>query len=265
MYTIHLFCKIIKYRFFAQIEYPGAFLAGILAQWLVYGIEMLMMFLVVWNFGSLKGWEPTEIVFLFAIWVMTYALAATFAFNICQNFSRLSIEGTMDEALTRPVSPFAYLLATHVNVGYVSHISLATVAIIYSILQLQIHWTISQWLWFFVLLFCGAIITGCLMLLCYMPAMLTRSESPLRILFWQSRTFGSYPLTIYPGGLQLFFTIFFPVAFIGFYPVQALLGKQEGLFTPIAIWLSPVVAVILIALTICVWKKISIHYESAGT
>ena len=265
MHTIRLMLKFIKFRFFAQIEYPGAYIAGIIGQWLVYGIELFLAFLMVWNFGTLAGWVPEEVIFLFSLWLLTYALAATFVYNLTRNFDQLVINGTMDEALTRPVSPFAYLIFTNINVGYISHITLTTAALGISIYRLNLTWTVLQWIWLIVLIIAGSVITGCVMLICTMPAMKTRSRSPFAMLFWETRIFTRFPLSIYPQSLQIIFTTVLPLGFIGFYPVQALLGKQDGLWMPYTIWLSPFVAALLVAVTAYFWHNLSKTYESAGT
>jgi ABC-2 type transport system permease protein len=265
MHTVRLFCKIIKYQFLAEIEYPGAYVAGILSQWVGYGVEMLMLFLMVWNFGTLAGWLPTEVIFIFAIWLLTYALAATFVFNIVINLDRMVLNGTMDEALIRPMPSFVYLLCTNINIGYISHITLTSVVLGISISQLGLFWSVWEWLWLLVLLIAGAVITGSLMLLLNFPALRTRSQSPFASLFWESRIFTQYPLTIYPKTLQFIFTAVLPLGFINFYPTQVLLGRQEGLGVPITLWLSPVVAALLAGATVFTWHRMSKFYESAGT
>jgi ABC-2 type transport system permease protein len=265
MHSIHLFFKIIKYQFLAEIEYPGAYLAGIVGQWVVYGVEMLMMFLMVWNFGTLAGWLPTEIIFIFAIWLLTFAMAATFVFNIVMNLDRMVINGTMDEAFIRPMPSFVYLLLTNINIGYISHITLTSLVLGLSIYQLGLAWSIWEWLWLLVMLIAGAVITGSLLLLLNFPALRTRSQSPFAPLFWESRVFTQYPLNIYPRALQFIFTAILPLGFVNYYPAQVLLGRYDGLGSPATMWLSPVVAALLAGATAFCWRRISKFYESAGT
>jgi len=265
-HTILLFGKIVKYRFTALIEYPGAYFAGIIAQWFSYGIRMALLFLVVWNFGSLAGWLPDEVIFLYALWLLSYALAASFTFNLCRGFSQMAINGTMDEALIRPMSPLAYLFATTYNLGYISHVILTVAALVLSITRLGIVWSVFQWIWLIVTIVTGAVIQGCMMLICDMPAMRTRSESPTGVFFWDINFwFLQYPISIYPKPLILLFTSVLPFGFINFYPIQVLLGKQEGILPQIMIWLSPVVAAVLLFVTGLCWRGLTRRYESAGT
>ncbi|MCL2821437.1 MAG: ABC-2 family transporter protein [Oscillospiraceae bacterium] len=266
MHTFLLFCKIVKYRFRSIIEYPGAFIGGLAAQWLAYGIEMMMLFLIVWNFGTLAGWVPEEVIFLYALWLLSYAIAASFTFNICRNFPQMAINGSLDEAFIRPMSPIVYLIATTYNLGYISHIMITTAALIFSISRLTVVWSVLNWFWLFLLIITGAVIQGCMMLICDMPALRTRSQSPTGMFFWDVNWWLiQYPISIYPRPVQLLFTSILPFGFIGFYPVQVLLGKQEGILPEITIWLSPVVAVMLIFITVLCWRGLTSRYESAGT
>ena len=265
MDTLRFFLKVVTLRFRAQIEYPGAYLTGIVAQWLSYGIEIFLIFVMVGRFGALGDWLPAEVVFQYAVWLLTYALGASFTFNLCMDFKRMGAEGLLDEALTRPVPTFAYLLATEYNLGYVSHVTLTLAVLVLSILRIGPHWTILEWVWLVVLILSGAAITGALMLLIDMPALRLRAQSPIHVFFWEGRQFSQYPISIYPRPLQLLFTSVLPFGFVGYYPLLTLLGKSDALFGRWMGYLSPLVAALLCALTAACWRRIVTRYESAGT
>jgi len=265
MHTVRLFGKFIKYRFFAKTEYPRSYAAGIIAQWLSYGIRMFMLYLMVWNFGALVGWLPNQVLFLFAVQLMSYALGASFTFNICAQFAQTAIDGTLDEALVRPMPSLIYMMGANYNVDYISHITLTGIVLAVSTSQLGVSWSVMHWVWFVVMIISGAAIQACMMLLCEMPALRLRSKSPIRLFFWEGVQFTNYPLSIYPRPIQFIFTTVLPFAFIGFYPAQVLLGKRDGLFAEVAVWLAPVVAAALIFITALVWRKVISRYESAGT
>ncbi|MCL2378920.1 MAG: ABC-2 family transporter protein [Defluviitaleaceae bacterium] len=265
MHTLRVFFTIIKHSYRAGFEYPGSFIGGVVAQWISYGISMVMLFLMVWNFGSLAGWEPIEVIFMYAVWLLSYALGASFTFNMCNAFPQMAIRGTLDEAYTRPMPPFLYVMATHFNIAYISHIILTGAALAFSIGQLGITWTVGQWLWFALIIVCGAVIIACMMLICDMPAIRTRSQSPTGLFFWQMREFTQYPITIYPRAILIAFTSILPFGFVNFYPIQVLLGKEDGIFPRVTMWLSPAVAVLLVGVTALCWRILSSKYESAGT
>jgi ABC-2 type transport system permease protein len=263
--AFRLLLIIVKYSFLSRIEYPRSYIGGIIAQWLVYATQMFMLFLVIWNFGSLGGWTPIEVVFINAIWLMTYAIGASFTFNISRKFPQMAIDGTIDEAFVRPVRSLVYLIASDYNVDYISHFILTSVVLIFCGVQLELTWSVFHWLWFAVMIISGSIINGCMMLICCMPALRTRSQSPVEVFFWQGRSFTQYPISIYPQPIQFIFLTVLPFSFISFYPVQVLLGKQDGLFAGVAMWLSPLVAALLISITFLLWNSFTRRYESAGT
>lgn len=259
-----LFIQIVKMRFRALIEYPGAFFAGIVAQWIGYGIEVFVLLMMVGRFGALMGWLPGEVVFGYAVWLLTYALGATLTFNLSRGFRQMGVSGELDEALIKPVPTLGYLIAANVNLGYISHVSLTLVVMGVAIARLGVAWGVWQWLWLTLLVLSGAVITGCLMLLFDLPALRLRGESPLGVFFWEGRRFSQYPLGIYPRPLQLVFSSLLPFGFVNYYPLLTLLGKTDG--TPL--WMAsaaPLVALALLALTRYAFKRTIANYESAGT
>ena len=265
MHSLRVFFVFVKYLFKARLEYPRAYLFGIIANWAGYAASMVMIFIMVWSFGTLASWEPDQVIFMYAVWLLAYAIGASFSYSLTATFRDMAINGTLDEAYTRPVSPFLYLLSSNYNVGYVSQISLSAIALGFSIVRLGISFTAGQWLWFVVTIVCGAIINACMMIICELPAIRTRSKSPTAMFFWNGREFTMYPLTVYPRWVMLIFTTVLPFGFTSFYPIQVLLGRQDGILPHITIWLSPIVSIVLIFATAGCWRIFTNKYESAGT
>ncbi len=265
MYLMKLFFRIVKLRFLSLIEYPGSYVMGILAQWLSYGIEAVLIVLTVSRFGALAGWSPDEVIFLYAVWLLTYAIGASFTFNITRDLANLTINGTLDESLTRPVPSMFFLIATNFNLGYVSHMTLSLGVLIYAASRLSPHWGAGQWAWLVALVISGSTVTGCMMLLLNLPALRLKARSPLSVFFWEGRRFAQYPLAIYPRPLQALFASALPFGFIGYYPLLGLMGKTDVVFGQTLTYLSPVIAVGLVALTVVCWNHAIKRYESAGT
>ena len=265
MAMLKLFLRIVKLRFLAKIEYPGSYIAGIVSQWFCYGVEVIMAVIMVGTFGALAGWSPAEIVFLYGVWLITYALGASFSFNIANQLHEMAINGTMDEALVRPVPPLFYLIATNFNVGYLSHITLSLAVMVWSYLRMDVHWSAPQWAWLLVLVLSGAAIMGALMLMFMLPGLKLRARSPLSAVYFEARSFAKYPLAIYPRLLQLLLTSTVPFGFVGYYPLMALMGKTDPMTGSALIYISPLVAAACIAATGYCWRRTIKRYESAGT
>lgn len=265
MYKLKLFARIVKLRFLAKIEYPLAYLMGIAAQWFAYGTEVILAMIMVSTFGALNDWLPMEIVMLYGLWLVTYAIGAAFVFNTVNQMPQMAISGMMDEALVKPIPPLFFLIATNFNVGYISHLLLGSGVIAWSYLELGLGWHIGQWLWFVVLILSGAAIMGATMFIFALPALKLRARSPLSTVYFEGRSFSKYPLSIYPKVIQFFLTCLLPYGFTAYYPMMALLGKSDPWTGRGLVFLSPGVAVALVWLAGYCWRRTISKYESAGT
>jgi ABC-2 type transport system permease protein len=92
----------------SQMAHRSAYWAGIVAQWLSYGATFGTLFIMTRTFKSLAGWSPEEILFLYGVYLLSYAVAASFFFNPCINLAAKIRTGEFDSALTKPLSPFAH-------------------------------------------------------------------------------------------------------------------------------------------------------------
>ncbi len=74
--------------------------------------------------------------------------------------------------------------------------------------------------------------------------------------------FSQYPLTIYGQTIRLILTLAIPYGFTAFYPAMHLLGRREfALYT----WLTPAVALLVMALGAAAWRRGLRAYESTGS
>ena len=266
MFYVSLFLKFVRIRWRSQLEYPGAYVLGILAQWLSYGFQFVTMWIMVQAFGTLGGWLPMQVLFLYAMNLFAYASGATFAFNVVRETPQMARTGAFDDVLIKPLDSFVYMLSANINVGYVSHLSLAVVAMVISLNALGVALSFVQVLWLLVVLLSGAVIHASLMILSCVPSLFVVSDADWGFLYWGLRDFLDYPLSVFARPLQLLFTFVLPFAFINFYPAQAFLGLRDTLGLPAAIqYLTPAVALALAGLTVLAWRGAVNRYESTGS
>ena len=69
-----------------------------------------------------------------------------------------------------------------------------------------------------------------------------KSEEIGEIFYYKFRDLTRYPLSIFPGAVQMTLTFAFPWAFINYYPGLLLLNKAEGMFEKICGYAAPFVA-----------------------
>ena len=266
MFYPRLFVKFVKIRWRSQLEYPMAYFLGIVAQWTGYGFQFAVMWIMVNAFGLLGSWQPMEVLFLYAMNLFSYALGAAFTFNIAQSLPEMVRTGSFDDVLIKPVHSLVYLLSANINVGYVSHFTLAVAAMAVSFKTLGLLMTPMKALWLVAALLGGALIHGSFILLTTLPSLFIVSENHWGFLYWGLKDILDYPLAIFGRPVQLLFTFVLPYSFINFYPAQPLLEKSDLLlFPPFIQYMTPLVGLVLACLTALAWWKAAQKYESTGS
>jgi len=264
--SIRLYCGFAAVAIREAMIHRAQFWAGIIAQWLSYGTTFATLYIVVARFNALAGWSAHEVLFMFAMNLLTYALAAMFFFNPCIRLAAKIRTGEFDAALTKPVSPFAHEVYQGFNAGYVSHVTLSVSVMIYAIHTAKLAVTPSALLLLLLLIIGAALLQAALLVGVSAMSFLLRNDNPLFHLLWDIKGFTNYPLSIYGVFIQVMLTLVLPVAFINFYPTAALFRLDTG--TPFGgAWgfLTPLVGLSLFLLSVRLWNACLSKYQSAGS
>ena len=263
---------ILLYFSFARISIKenvairSAYWAGLVGQWLNYGVTFTTLYIVVGTFRVLAGWTPDEVIFLFALNLLSYALAASVFFNPCTKLAGKIRSGEFDAALTKPVSPLGHEILMGFNFGYVSHITLSTGVLIFAAIRVGLMFTAFSF-FIFALMLIGCILVQASFLIAVSAfSFLFTNDNPAFELLWAMKNFTNYPLPIFPALLQILFSFVIPVAFMSFYPATVILMKGgETPFHPALGYLSPLVGIIFFLLSIGFWNWALGKYQSTGT
>jgi len=249
------------------MEYKGAFWAGTFAQVLSYAVDFLLLWVVVNRFISLAGWNKYEIIFLYAIKLMTYGIAGTFFFHTCTTLPGRVQSGSFDESLTLPINPLLYEVLSNCTVGYLRHTGLALVVLIISFIKLGILLTPLRVILLIVFILSGSLIQSGFFLIFTAPNFwLVRGEGILKLFFFQISDFIQYPITIYPVFLQTILTFLLPFAFINFYPAQYIIGKSDfSVFSPVLQYLAPIIGLVVFFMGVWYWHWSLRRYQSTGS
>jgi ABC-2 type transport system permease protein len=262
-----LYMQFIKIRIKTALEYRGAFISGAAAQIIGYGTTFLLIWIMISKFKTLNGWKPYEVLFLYAINLLSYALAAFFIFNPCMKLSELIQSGDFDDVLTKPLNPFLHLICREFNPGYLSHVSLSVFIIILCFIKLEIQLSLIKIIFLLISVIGAILIQASGMLFTAVPSFwLIQNNSVMKTLFYDVKEFIQYPISLYSKAIQILLTFILPYAFINFYPAQYLLGKNDFLlFDPILQYLTPAVGIILFILAYKFWIYGVDHYKSTGS
>jgi ABC-2 type transport system permease protein len=267
MHALSLYLEFIKIRIVSAIEYRKMFLFWFVAQWIGYGVQFLLIWVMVHQFQDIHGWKPFEVMLLYALNLNSYALAGFFFYNPCTQLSQLVRTGEFDEVLTRPLNPFLYLVSREFNFGYITHVVLSVPVIILSFVTLHVPFTIVNLFMLLMTVIGGALIQGAVFLFTSVPAFwIVDSDGIRNVVLFQLKEFISYPLSVYHLSIQILLTFVIPFAFINFYPAQFFLGKHDfSVFHPVFQFITPLVGLSMFALALWFWNFGINHYKSTGS
>lgn len=259
--------EFLKLRIMGVAEYRKAFIVGGIAQLASYGAEFLLIWILMEKFKSINGWGQYEVLLLYALNLLTYALASFFLFNPTTQLTSMIKNGTFDEILTKPLNNFLYLVCREFNSAYISHLSLSIFVIWICFYQLGYEFSITSFIFLLIMLIGGALIQGAFLIITAVPAFWFVENSGLRnIFFFKAKEFIRYPISIYHKLIQVFLTFILPYAFINFFPAQYFINKHDySSFHPTFQYLTPIVGVVFFMISLKFWNIGINNYKSTGS
>lgn len=262
--TPSLFWHHVRLRIRERMEYRGAFLLGLLAQGIGYAAELAVVWLLLHRFDAIDGWAWPEMALLYALAVLTYALGAAFTFSPMTELELMVQRGTFETVLVKPADPFWTLVAQKFNIGYLSHLILATTVLAWAVTAAPIDWSVGNALFLVAAILSGSLIQAAMLTLAGTWAFTFTRSGLLFGLFGQARNFVRFPIGIFGALPQVLLTLVAPLAFATYYPAATLLSKDGQLFPGWVGWLTPAVGPVLMWVAYRVWTRGIDRYQGAG-
>ncbi|TCK92751.1 ABC-2 type transport system permease protein [Natranaerovirga hydrolytica] len=267
MDMLKLYMAFAKINFISQMEYRLDYFFRMVSKILGWGTGFIMIFILLNQFNTLGEWNTYEVIFLYALHILTYSIAATFVMGPFSNLEKNIRSGEFDEVLTRPVNPLFYYVFRKVSAGYTSNYILCIGLFMICFNQLDITLNVTQLIVFIITIIGGSLIQGAAFMIMCIPAFwVVKSKSIFRLFYQSLSDFSQYPLSIYNKSIQGILTFVFPYAFINFYPSQYFLEKTDGVFFhPSFMFLTPLLGVLLILVAYIFWLIGINNYKSTGS
>lgn len=206
------------------MEFRAQFFAGIVGYLIWTGVSLLFIDIVFGQVGAVRGWSRNE------MWVLygTFVILESFCYGVVgPNMWRFSggvRDGTLDLALTKPVSTQFFVSARYLDLNGCLN-ALGGVALIFVGLSRLHHWPSPlDWLLWLILLSCAFIIAYSIWFACVTFAIWAVKLDGIAVVFDPMMQMARFPLEIYPARALAFLTVILPVAFLTTYPTRALLG-----------------------------------------
>lgn len=263
-----LFSSFFKVALRREMAYRGTFLAGIVGQWISYGATFLSIYIMVSSFDILGGWNGSEVLMLYGLSVMSYAIGASFFYNFSSGLARRIRSGEFDVSLTKPIPPFLHeVFSAGYNVGYISHFTVSLIVMITALSSIAFTPTLQRVLFLISGVLGASLIQAAALIASSVMSFFSVGSNPIAdFLLWDIKEFTNYPITVFPKGIQFMLTFILPFAFMNFYPASALLDKTIPAGYPgVLPYLSLPVGALVFALSIMLWNWGLKHYKSTGS
>lgn len=262
-----LYIELLKTLFKSKMEYRFNFFMEIFVNIFTYVVTYIGIWIIVRRFGSIAGWKFYELMLLYNFNLFSYGAACFVLYIPMQSLEEMVRMGDFDGVLVKPMNPFLYLLMRQGYFGFVGHLILGFIVFGISLSHLQLEIT-AGFIFDMVLKLVGAVLLqgAVLIFTGALSFRFVRALAVRNVFIYTIREFINYPISIYPKVLQVFLTVIVPYGFVNFYPVEALLGKQDGM---LPLWLSGSAGLLLGILSAylgyCFFMSSVKKYQSTGS
>lgn len=264
-HEIRLFFAFTKVSMLTQMEYRGAYIVRSLGKLLHFGGGLAVLAIMLARFQSIGTWSAYEVLFLYGLNILTYAIAATFTMPI-HNIGMRIRSGTIDTAMVRPVNPLYLIICQNASAGYTVNYILGVGVMVFAAINLQVQVTFLGITLLVLSTIGGILIQGAFLIATGVPSFWLVKSNALSTIVGQASSFVEYPLNIYSRSIQFILTFILPFAFVSFYPAGLFLGKtHESIFGSGIYFLAPIVGIVCFVLAYKFWKIGLNAYQGTGS
>jgi len=254
----------IRLQIKTRVQYRVAFLLNRLAQIIAYASAFSAIWVLLHKFETLAGWRWPELALLLSFQLLGYGVGAALSFTQMRDLEDSVRSGRFDTLLVKPFSPWAYLVFSGLNLGYIGHIVLAVGMLVWSLSAVAIDWTLFRASYALAALASSAaLVCSMLTMIGACAFVLTRSRYLYSIFFglWELTR---YPLNLFPIPLQWLLLTAMPMGFMNYVPVAYLLGKPIVVVGELGGVLAPLAGPLLVGLAVLQWRYCIRRYQGAG-
>lgn len=266
--AVTMYFRLIRTEIQAQMQYRVSLLMDILSTGMFSMMELLSFVLVMQRFGSLAGWSMWEVAFLFSLGELSFGwmdmIFSGFDPDFFAPFVRM---GSLDRLLLKPVNLTLQILGSRFVLRRFGRIITGLATFLICVSQVEIAWTVWKVFYLLVIVASQVMTFGALFIIGSTITFWTveRIEA-MNIVTYGGKEVISYPMSIYPRWLRLFYTFIVPFLFINYYPAMVFLDKPDPLGMPaFAPYLAPFVGIWMLFLALKFWRYGLTKYQSTGS
>jgi len=262
---IPLYFRLVGAGIRAQMQYRFAFIMRIVGMITAYAGTAVTMWVMLYEFKQLGQWNFYELLFLFAIAVVSWGFCIILFFHF-RSLDTYIVNGTFDRFLVRPINPFFHFMAMKFDIGAAGQFIFSIFVFIWVSSVLDIHWQLANSIFLVFAIIGGVLIQGGLLVMISAIAFwTTKSERFYWVVMYPARNLTNYPLGIYPKVVQWFTAFVVPFGFVNYFPATVILKKDIPFFPDYIGYFTPLVGLVFFLIAYRLWMFGLNHYKSAGS
>lgn len=258
--TLRIYRRSLGAHLRSVLEYEADFWILILAGIFHQTLNLIFMSAVFAQVPTLNGWSYPESVLLVGVFGFIVGLSPLFFEGIWRLAGKIN-RGELDYPLVRPAPVPVQIISGGIGLHGIGDLLAASGMMTWALLHLDVRWSPATIGIGLLLFAAGAAVHLSLVVLANTASFWIGGPHPfLAVTVNQVGSMARYPISIFSFAVRAAFTVLLPVAFIGFFPVSWLLGKENS-------WiglLTPLVAAYCVWLARTVFRSGLLTYESAG-
>ena len=188
-------------------------------QFLVSFNVFLGVYFMFQRFHQVEGFTYSEVLLCYAVTLMEFSLAETFARGF-DMFSVTISNGEFDRILVRPRNEIFQVLASRIELTRIGRMLQAVVMFLYGIAKSDVHWSFDKILTVVFMLIGGTLVFSGIFLLYATVCFFTLEGLEFMNVFTDgAREYGKYPISVYGKRMLMFCTFVVPYSLIQYYPI----------------------------------------------
>lgn len=256
----------IRMSIHARLQYRIDTLVATLAVFVRESANIVVIYLALIKFDKINGWNVNEMLFLFSLLFLTYAIVVAL-FADLRDFSRMIREGRFDRLMVRPRGLLFQLVLNNADfIAAAGHGTLGILLFIFSAGKVGIQWNVVTVVYYISAIIGGVLIQGGIFVIFSALSFYFVETGSMRAIFYGSmRKFAGYPISIYNKLIQMLMIYVVPFAFVNYFPAQYLLRKEDMvLYNEAYMYVAPLVGVVVYVMAYVFWRISVRRYTSTG-
>ena len=266
MQFLFIYISYVKIYIKARMEYKFSFFLGLFANAFYFFVVYLTFYVIVNEFAIIDGWTYYEMIFLYALYNLSYAIAGLFFWYTVFHMDNEVTTGNLDSYLLRPLGIIQQMACKKFGDTFIGQIVVSLIFFVIAIINLPVLHSFLSVLHICITILAGVFFqSGAMIMLGCLSFWMLKSGDLANIIYFQIPTFIHYPLSIFPEIVQFGLTYILPWGLVNYYPALILLKKAITLHDSILGYSSPLISISLFLLSLRFFDRGMRHYTGSGT